>query len=101
MLYAIDTKGINKKFDEIVAVKNVSIAVKPGELFGLLGPNGAGKTTLISMLSTMSEPSGGSAKVWGFDVEKEASFVRENIGMVLQDTTLDDRLTRSENLDLH
>ncbi len=101
MLYAIETKGINKKFDEIVAVKNVSIAVKPGELFGLLGPNGAGKTTLISMLSTMIEPSGGSAKVWGFDVEKEASFVRENIGMVFQDTTLDDRLTGRENLDLH
>ena len=101
MLYAIETKGISKKFDEIVAVKNVSIAVKPGELFGLLGPNGAGKTTLISMLSTMIEPSGGSAKVWGFDVEKEASFVRENIGMVFQDTTLDDRLTGRENLDLH
>ncbi len=101
MRYAIETKGINKKFDEIVAVKNVSIAVKPGELFGLLGPNGAGKTTLISMLSTMIEPSGGSAKVWGFDVEKEASFVRENIGMVFQDTTLDDRLTGRENLDLH
>src|SRR3989337_2335974 len=101
MLFAIETKGITKKFDEITAVNNISISVKPGELFGLLGPNGAGKTTLISMLSTMIEPSGGFAKVWGFDVEKEASFVRENIGMVFQDTTLDDRLTGRENLDLH
>ncbi len=101
MLYAIETKGITKKFDEITAVKNVSISVKPGELFGLLGPNGAGKTTLISMLSTMIEPTGGSAKVWDFDVDKEASQVRENIGMVFQDTTLDDRLTGRENLDLH
>ena len=101
MLYAIETRGITKKFDEITAVNNISISVKPGELFGLLGPNGAGKTTLISMLSTMIEPSGGFAKVWGFDVEKEASFVRENIGMVFQDTTLDDRLTGRENLDLH
>jgi ABC-2 type transport system ATP-binding protein len=101
MFYAIETKGIYKKFDEIEAVRNVSISVERGELFGLLGPNGAGKTTLISILSTMIEPSGGSAKVWGYDVEKEASFVRENIGMVFQDTTLDDRLTGKENLDLH
>ncbi len=101
MLYAIETEGITKNFDEITAVNKVSIAVKPGELFGLLGPNGAGKTTLISMLSTMIEPSGGRAKVWGFDVMKEASSVRESIGMVFQDTTLDDRLTGRENLDLH
>jgi ABC-2 type transport system ATP-binding protein len=101
MLYAIETEGITKKFDEITAVNNVSISVKPGELFGLLGPNGAGKTTLISMLSTMVEPSSGRAKVWGFDVRKEESRVRENIGMVFQDTTLDDRLTGRENLDLH
>ncbi len=101
MLYAIETTGITKNFEEITAVNNVSISVKPGELFGLLGPNGAGKTTLISMLSTMIEPSAGSAKVWGYDVVKEASHVRENIGMVFQDTTLDDRLTGRENLDLH
>src|SRR5574341_2436692 len=101
MLYAIETDRITKRFEDIIAVNNVSISVKPGELFGLLGPNGAGKTTLISMLSTMIEPSGGSAKVWGYDVVKEASHVRENIGMVFQDTTLDDRLTGRENLDLH
>ncbi len=101
MLYAIETEGITKKFDDITAVNNVSISVKPGELFGLLGPNGAGKTTLINMLSTMIEPTGGSARVWDFDVKKDASHVRQNIGMVFQDTTLDDRLTGRENLDLH
>jgi ABC-2 type transport system ATP-binding protein len=101
MLNAIETEGITKRFDDIIAVNNVSISVKPGELFGLLGPNGAGKTTLISMLSTMAEPTSGSAKVWGFDVEKDSSQVRENIGMVFQDTTLDDRLTGRENLDMH
>ncbi|VVB88496.1 putative ABC transporter ATP-binding protein [uncultured archaeon] len=101
MLYAIETEGITKKFDEITAVNNVSISVEPGELFGLLGPNGAGKTTLISMLSTMIEPSGGRARVWDFDVIKDASSVRQNIGVVFQDTTLDDRLTGRENLDLH
>lgn len=101
MQYAIETDGITKRFDDIVAVNKISISVKPGELFGLLGPNGAGKTTLISMLSTMTEPTSGGAKVWGFDVRKESSQVRENIGMVFQDTTLDDRLTGRENLDLH
>ncbi|MCZ7357597.1 MAG: ATP-binding cassette domain-containing protein [Candidatus Methanoperedens sp.] len=101
MLYAIETEGITKRFDEITAVNNVSISVRPGELFGLLGPNGAGKTTLINMLSTMIEPSGGNARVWDYDVVKQPSLVRQNIGMVFQDTTLDDRLTGKENLDLH
>jgi ABC-2 type transport system ATP-binding protein len=101
MLYAIETEGITKKFEEITAVNNVNISVKPGELFGLLGPNGAGKTTLINMLSTMIEPSGGNARVWDYDVVREPSLVRQNIGVVFQDTTLDDRLTGKENLDLH
>lgn len=101
MIYAIETNGITKRYEEVKAVKNVSVQVKPGELFGLLGPNGAGKTTLISMLSTMTEPTSGSARVWGFDVARESSSVRQNIGVVFQDTTLDDRLTGRENLDLH
>lgn len=101
MQYAIETSGITKRFEDVTAVNNINISVKPGELFGLLGPNGAGKTTLISMLSTMIEPSGGRALVWGHDVMKEAGNVRQNIGVVFQDTTLDDRLTGRENLDLH
>jgi ABC-2 type transport system ATP-binding protein len=101
MQYAIETTSITKNFDEITAVNKISITVKPGELFGLLGPNGAGKTTLINMLSTMIEPSSGNALVWGHDVVKEADDVRQNIGVVFQDTTLDDRLTGRENLDLH
>ncbi|MCZ7402889.1 MAG: ATP-binding cassette domain-containing protein [Candidatus Methanoperedens sp.] len=101
MQYAIETSAITKNFDEITAVNKISITVKPGELFGLLGPNGAGKTTLINMLSTMIEPSGGSAFVWGHNIVKEADYVRQNIGVVFQDTTLDDRLTGRENLDLH
>jgi ABC-2 type transport system ATP-binding protein len=101
MDFAIETDRITKKFGDITAVNNISIEVEMGELFGLLGPNGAGKTTLISMLSTMIEPTTGSAKVWGFNVGRESSQVRQNIGMVFQDTTLDDRLTGRENLDLH
>ena len=98
---AIETYNLTRRFDDIVAVDNINIQVNNGELFGLLGPNGAGKTTLINMLSTMIRPSNGSAKVWGADITKQPSEVRKNIGMVFQGTTLDDRLTGKENLDLH
>lgn len=101
MLYAIETNGITKDFNGITAVNNVSISVRQGELFGLLGPNGAGKTTFIKMLSTLAEPSCGRASVWGLDVVRDAPSVRQNIGVVFQDITLDDRLTARENLDLH
>lgn len=101
MSYAIETNDITKNFEGVTAVNNVNISLKQGELFGLLGPNGAGKTTLINMLSTMTEPSSGSARVWGFDVIKDASSVRESIGVVFQDITLDDHLSGRENLDLH
>ncbi len=100
VLYAIQTNAITKNFDRVTAVKNVSISIKPGELFGLLGPNGAGKTTLINMLSTLMPPSSGGARVWDFDVVKDASFVRQSIGVVFQDPTLDYRLSGRENLDL-
>lgn len=98
---AIETSDLVRKFDELKAVDSVSFQVEKGELFGLLGPNGAGKTTLIHMLSTMILPSGGTAKVWGVDVTKKPSRVRQDIGVVFQGTTLDDRLTGRENLDLH
>jgi len=101
MQYAIETSALTKQYSDLIAVKKVTILVRPGELFGLLGPNGAGKTTLINMLSTMTEPTGGKALVWGFDVMRDAGSVRQNIGVVFQDTTLDDRLTGRENLDLH
>lgn len=98
---AIETEALTKKYDSLVAVDSVSLKVEEGELFGLLGPNGAGKTTLIHMLSTITHPTEGTARVWGFDIKKDASKVRASIGMVFQDTTLDDRLTGRENLDLH
>ncbi|HOI57158.1 MULTISPECIES: ATP-binding cassette domain-containing protein [unclassified Methanoculleus] len=101
MFYAIETEGITKRFGGVAAVSDVSISIEQGELLGLLGPNGAGKTTLINMLSTMTEPSGGSARVWGFDVVADAHRVRQSIGVVFQDITLDERLTGRENLDIH
>ncbi|MBN1133459.1 MAG: ATP-binding cassette domain-containing protein [Methanosarcinaceae archaeon] len=98
---AIETHDLTRKFDEITAVDSVNLTVRKGELFGLLGPNGAGKTTLIGMVSTMLRPTSGSANVWGHDIIADSTKVRQSIGVVFQSSTLDDKLTGRENLDLH
>ena len=98
---AIETNELTRKFDELTAVDSVNLTVKQGELFGLLGPNGAGKTTLIGMLSTMLRPTSGSARIWGHDIIADSTKVRQSIGVVFQGSTLDDKLTGRENLDLH
>ena len=90
-----------KKFDKITAVDGINLAIRKGEIFGLLGPNGAGKTTLLMMLSTLLEPTSGSATVNGFDVVKQPNLVRGSIGMVFQDPSSDVLLTAYENLKLH
>jgi ABC-2 type transport system ATP-binding protein len=98
---AILVENLSKRFDEIEAVRGVSFSVAPGETFGFLGPNGAGKSTTISMLCTLLTPSGGRARVAGFDVTTRKAEVRRRIGLVFQDTTLDDYLTAEENLRFH
>jgi len=98
---AIDVDGLSKRFDEIEAVRGVTFSVQPGEVFGFLGPNGAGKSTTIAMLCTLLRPSAGRATVAGFDVVSQATEVRRHIGLVFQDTTLDDYLTAEENLRFH
>ncbi len=100
-MLSIETNNLTKKFQTLVAVDNISLNVKQGEIFGLLGPNGAGKTTLISMLVTMKKPTSGSAKINGFDIEKNPNEVRSNIGIVFQDPSLDEELTAFENLEIH
>ena len=97
----IEVVNLTKKYGELVAVNNVSFEVKEGEIFGLLGPNGAGKTTLISMLCTILRPTSGTAKVNDFDIVKEEDKVRKSIGIVFQDSSLDNRLTGMENIELH
>jgi ABC-2 type transport system ATP-binding protein len=82
-------------------VKGVSFSVTENEVFGFLGPNGAGKTTTINMLCTLLRPSAGSATVNGFDVVGQRSNVRRSIGLVFQQTTLDDALTAEQNLRFH
>jgi len=95
---AIDVQDIKKTFGDFTAVAGVSFQVQPGEVFGLLGPNGAGKSTLIRMLTTLLLPSGGSAKVGGFDVAKDADGVRRTIGVIPQAMTSDTELSVEENL---
>jgi ABC-2 type transport system ATP-binding protein len=97
----IEVQNLSRSFGALEAVKNVSFAVNTGELFGFLGPNGAGKTTTIAMLCTLLKVSSGRAAVNGFDVVKQPNEVRQSIGLVFQDASLDDQLTAWENLDFH
>ena len=97
----IEASNLVKKFGELEAVSGVSFTVKEGEIFGFLGPNGAGKTTTINMLCTLLKPTAGQAKVSGYDVIKDRSKVRQSIGLVFQEPTLDDYLTAEQNLRFH
>src|ERR1041385_5513920 len=90
-----------KTYDELEAVRRVSFEVSPGEIFGFLGPNGAGKSTTINILCTLLNPTSGSARVAGYDVSADQLEVRRRIGLVFQDTTLDEYLTAEENLRFH
>jgi len=97
----INIKNLTKKFDKIRAVDNVSLNIQEGEVFGLLGQNGAGKTTIIHMLATLLKPTSGTAQINGYDIIKNASKVRKNIGIVFQAPSSDDMLTGFENLKIH
>jgi ABC-2 type transport system ATP-binding protein len=90
-----------KRYDSIEAVRGVSFEVEEGESFGFLGPNGAGKTTTINILCTLLAPTSGRAFVNGYDCMQESSKVRASIGLVFQETTLDNELTAYENLKFH
>lgn len=97
----IEVRDLTRRFGTIEAVRGVSFEVARGETFGFLGPNGAGKSTTISMLCTLLRPTSGFATVAGFDVVAQRAEVRKRIGLVFQDTTLDDYLTAQENLRFH
>ena len=98
---AIEIEALTKDFNGLIAVDHISLNVEEGEIFGFLGPNGAGKTTAIKMLCTILNPTSGSARVCGYDVVQQRNEVRECIGIVFQDPTIDTFLTGKENLDFH
>jgi len=98
---AIEVEGLTKRYEDVVAVDDLSVAVDDGEIFGLLGPNGAGKSTLINVLCTLLAPTEGTASVAGHDVRSAAGAVRSSIGVVFQEPALDEELTGAENLSFH
>lgn len=97
-LYSIETKSLTKSFGDVIAVNDISFSVESGEIFGFLGPNGAGKSTTMMILTTLLKPTSGKALISGFDVTADPKKVRENIGYVQQETTVDEYLTGRENL---
>ena len=97
---AVEAKGLVKIFGDNRAVDGVDLAIPTGCIYGLLGPNGAGKTTIINMLATLLKPDGGTAKIFGHDVQHEAQIVRQLISVTDQDAALDEKLFASENLNI-
>jgi ABC-2 type transport system ATP-binding protein len=98
---AVSVRGLVKSYGAIEAVRGIDFDVAPGEVFGFLGPNGAGKSTTIKILCTLAHPTAGTAHVAGYNAVTERDAVRANIGLVFQDTTLDDYLTAEQNLRFH
>jgi len=97
----IEVENLVKDFKGLRAVDNISFSVKEDEIFGFLGPNGAGKTTTINMICTLLSKTSGRIIVNGYDVSTDRNKIRNCIGMVFQDPSLDDRLTALENLHFH
>ncbi len=97
----IQVENLVKKYGDLTAVNDISFTVSPGEIFGFLGPNGAGKTTTINILCTLTRPTAGKATLAGLDVSRQQNEVRQQIGLVFQDPSLDERLSGIQNMRFH
>jgi ABC-2 type transport system ATP-binding protein len=95
---AIETQGLMKAFKETAVLKGVDLTVRGGEIFALLGSNGAGKTTTVNILATLLKPDSGTARVCGFDTQRQPNRVREQISLTGQFAAVDGMLTGRENL---
>src|SRR6476620_6024012 len=95
---AIEAEGLVKHFGDTVAVDGVSFSVPEGSVLGLLGPNGAGKTTTVRMMTTLTKPTRGTARVAGHDVLADPAAVRRSMGLTGQSATVDELLTGRENI---
>ena len=100
MEHAISAVGLQRRFGDVDAVHSVDLEVQAGAIYGFLGPNGAGKSTTVKVLCTLISPTGGSARVAGFDVASQATDIRLRIGVALQSSALDPKQTGRELLDL-
>jgi len=97
----IEVKNLTKRFNDFVAVDDISFLVPKGTIFAFLGPNGAGKTTIVKMLTTLMHPTSGTMTVNGFDLANNKMAVRRSFGIVFQDPSIDDELTAYENMEFH
>ena len=97
----VRVRNLVRHFGDVEAVRGISFDVEPGEIFGFLGPNGAGKSTTIKVLCTLLRPTSGRAEIVGYDVLQAPGAVRSQIGLVFQESTLDEYLTAEQNLKYH
>ena len=100
MVKAVETRDLVKRYEDVEAIKGISLDIEKGEIFGFLGPNGAGKSTTIKVLTTLLRKTSGSVTIEGYDIDKDAREIRKVIGVQSQETILDGGLTGRENLTL-
>ncbi|MFM7471259.1 MAG: ABC transporter ATP-binding protein [Nodosilinea sp.] len=101
MVAAVCLQNVHKVYNGALVVNDLSLTITAGEIFGLLGPNGAGKSTTIRMVTTLTQASQGTIVVAGYDVTRQPLEVRRQIGVVLQQTSVDGDLTVWENMEFH
>ena len=101
MAAAVSLQNVHKVYNNTCVVNDLSLAIEPGEIFGLLGPNGAGKSTTIRMLTTLAQQTQGDIVVAGYDASLQAAEVRSEIGVVLQQVSVDMDMTVWENMEFH
>jgi ABC-2 type transport system ATP-binding protein len=99
MAAVIETNGLTRKYGRLTAVDSLSFQVHEGDIFGFLGPNGAGKTTTLLMLLGLTEPTGGTARVLGFDPVRQPLQVKRQVGYLPENVGFYDDLTAGENLE--
>ncbi|MFA5131391.1 MAG: ATP-binding cassette domain-containing protein [Patescibacteria group bacterium] len=97
----IEVKNLVKKFGDFSAVNDISFTIPRGQIFAFLGPNGAGKSTTIKIMTTLLAKSSGTIKIAGYDIEHDQNKIRNCLGIVFQDPSLDDELTAYENMEIH
>ena len=97
--FAIDVRGVTKKFGDRTVVNDIAMQVRPGEIYGFLGPNGSGKTTFLRMLCGLLKPDAGSGQCLGLDFRRESPEIKKRVGYMTQRFSFYEDLTIEENLD--